>query len=192
MAWGESAIGCDLELVEPRSEAFVRDYFTVPEQCCVGAVPDGEESWLRANLLWSAKESVLRVLETGLRRDTRSVEIAIKGAGEESRGGGSPGGTVSAALEPAGDAGDVQGVVDLRRGTTQVAAPLAAAAWSSRSRSGSTVATPRAAQRRSHRSGRLRPFQSEGAPGAVVRLLPNRRRRTTNATPCGARRSRAS
>ncbi len=30
-----------------------------------------------ANLLWSAKESALKVLQTGLRRDTRSVEVMI-------------------------------------------------------------------------------------------------------------------
>ncbi|HEU5158422.1 MAG TPA: 4'-phosphopantetheinyl transferase superfamily protein [Streptosporangiaceae bacterium] len=63
-------VGCDLELVEPRSPAFVRDYFTAAERDFVGADP------LAANLLWSAKESALKVLRTGLRRDTRTVEVA--------------------------------------------------------------------------------------------------------------------
>ena len=30
-----------------------------------------------ANLIWSAKESALKVLETGLRRDTRRVEVTV-------------------------------------------------------------------------------------------------------------------
>jgi 4'-phosphopantetheinyl transferase len=30
-----------------------------------------------ANLIWSAKESALKVLGTGLRRDTRSVEVIV-------------------------------------------------------------------------------------------------------------------
>jgi 4'-phosphopantetheinyl transferase len=71
---GTDRIGCDLELVEPRSAAFVRDYFTRPEQDCVAASKDPDAS---ANLIWSAKESALKVLRTGLRRDTRSVEVAL-------------------------------------------------------------------------------------------------------------------
>ena len=34
---------------------------------------------LAANLIWSAKESALKVLRTGLRRDTRSVEVPLAG-----------------------------------------------------------------------------------------------------------------
>ena len=68
-----SAIGCDLELVEARSPAFVRDWFTPREQALVA----GGEWDLLANLVWSAKESVLKVLHTGLRRATRSVEVDV-------------------------------------------------------------------------------------------------------------------
>jgi 4'-phosphopantetheinyl transferase len=32
---------------------------------------------LTANLIWSAKESALKVLRTGLRRDTRTVEVNL-------------------------------------------------------------------------------------------------------------------
>jgi 4'-phosphopantetheinyl transferase len=70
------AIGCDLELVEPRSDSFVRDYLTEPEQAAVTAAGDPH---LAANLFWSAKESALKVLETGLRRDTRTVEVTLGG-----------------------------------------------------------------------------------------------------------------
>nr|WP_225956692.1 4'-phosphopantetheinyl transferase family protein [Amycolatopsis lexingtonensis] len=68
-----TALGCDLELVEPRSAAFVRTWFTDRERRAVSA---GDRSLL-ANLIWSAKESALKVLGTGLRRDTRSVEVEL-------------------------------------------------------------------------------------------------------------------
>ena len=77
---GSGRIGCDLELVEPRSRTFVADYFTAPEQAAVAASAEPE---LTSNLIWSAKESVLKVLRTGLRRDTRSVEVTV---GEEAVG----------------------------------------------------------------------------------------------------------
>jgi 4'-phosphopantetheinyl transferase len=85
------ALGCDLELVEARSAGFVRDYLTSAEQAAVASADDPH---LVANLLWSAKESALKVLETGLRRDTRSVEVVLldgDGAGAGSRGEGADG-----------------------------------------------------------------------------------------------------
>lgn len=69
------SLGCDLELVEPRSRAFVADYLTHTEQRVVAGAA-GERD-LYANLMWSAKESALKVLRTGLRRDTRSVEVTL-------------------------------------------------------------------------------------------------------------------
>lgn len=74
-------IGCDLELVEPRSPAFVRQFLTAAEQRFVAARPTGDERAAAANLVWSAKESALKVLHTGLRRDTRSLEVAVEVAG---------------------------------------------------------------------------------------------------------------
>jgi 4'-phosphopantetheinyl transferase len=71
---GRSDIGCDLEVVEPRSPQFVADWFTPAEQELVAG---GAERDLLANLIWSAKESALKVLRTGLRRDTRSVEVLL-------------------------------------------------------------------------------------------------------------------
>ena len=68
-------VGCDLELVEPRSDGFVTDFLTPAEQDVVRSA--GGDRDAVANLLWSAKESVLKVLRTGLRRDTRSVEIVL-------------------------------------------------------------------------------------------------------------------
>lgn len=71
---GHGRIGCDLELIEPRSAAFVNDYFTERERT---AVAEHEHPALLANLIWSAKESALKVLRTGLRSDTRTVEVTV-------------------------------------------------------------------------------------------------------------------
>ena len=72
------AIGCDLELIEPRSAAFVRDFFTAEECSWVEAAPADQRALL-ANLIWSAKESALKVLRVGLGRDTRTVIADIPG-----------------------------------------------------------------------------------------------------------------
>ena len=71
---GDDRVGCDLELVEPRSAGFVTDWFTPAEQQYMAATANPD---LAANLIWSAKESALKVLGTGLRRDTRSVEVSL-------------------------------------------------------------------------------------------------------------------
>lgn len=70
-------VGCDLELLEPRTEGFVRDYFTVDEQAAVAEAAANASPDLIANVIWSAKESALKVQRTGLRRDTRSVEVRL-------------------------------------------------------------------------------------------------------------------
>jgi 4'-phosphopantetheinyl transferase len=67
------ALGCDLEFIEPREENFTEDYFTPEELCSILQVP--VEKALRTTLMWSAKESALKVLRKGLSRDTRSVVI---------------------------------------------------------------------------------------------------------------------
>jgi 4'-phosphopantetheinyl transferase len=73
-------LGCDQEVIEARSEAFVSDYFTESEQALVARVCAAERSRL-VTLLWSAKESALKVLREGLRLDTRSVTVSpINGA----------------------------------------------------------------------------------------------------------------
>ena len=61
-------------MVEPRSEAFVADYFTVEEQARVAQASAGNRNRI-ATLLWSAKESALKALRAGLRLDTRSVIV---------------------------------------------------------------------------------------------------------------------
>ena len=67
-------LGCDIELVEPRLDSFVRDYFTYKEQLQIEHLrPNLRPSLI--TLFWSAKESTLKALGTGLRRDTRSVSV---------------------------------------------------------------------------------------------------------------------
>jgi 4'-phosphopantetheinyl transferase len=67
-------LGCDLELVEPRSAAFVADYFVVAEQLRIAQASADDRPRL-VTLFWSAKESALKALRAGLRLDTRSVMV---------------------------------------------------------------------------------------------------------------------
>jgi 4'-phosphopantetheinyl transferase len=72
------AVGVDLEIVEPRSDGFVRDFLTPDEQAAVASAPGPDGRDATANLIWSAKESALKVLRTGLRADTRTVEVVLE------------------------------------------------------------------------------------------------------------------
>lgn len=65
-------LGCDLEQLEPRTERFVQDYFRPSEQALIARSSHPEQT---IALLWSAKESALKALRVGLRRDTRSLSI---------------------------------------------------------------------------------------------------------------------
>lgn len=70
------ALGCDLEFIEPRSDRFVADYFTAEERDLVAERPESERPFW-TNLIWSAKESTLKALQTGLRLDTRRVAVQV-------------------------------------------------------------------------------------------------------------------
>lgn len=76
LSLANGSIGCDLELIEERSDAFISDYFTYEEKLKVIVAGD-EEKPILANLIWSAKESVLKVLRQGLNSDTRSVIVDV-------------------------------------------------------------------------------------------------------------------
>jgi hypothetical protein len=67
-------LGCDVELVEPRSHEFVTDYFTAEEQAEVARASEERRDQV-VTLFWSAKESALKALRAGLRLDTRSVIV---------------------------------------------------------------------------------------------------------------------
>ena len=72
----DTKLGCDLELIETHSEAFVRDYFTEEEQRTIQATSE-EDRHRMTTLMWSAKESALKALGVGLRADTRSVSVRL-------------------------------------------------------------------------------------------------------------------
>ncbi len=72
-----TSLGCDLELVEPRTLGFLRDFLTAAEQRLVASRRAGEEQEVAANLIWSAKESALKMLRIGLRRDTRTLDVSV-------------------------------------------------------------------------------------------------------------------
>lgn len=67
-------LGCDIEKIEDRSMAFIRDYFTNDEMHRVLNTVESKRPSI-ANLIWSAKESVLKALRQGLRIDTRQIEM---------------------------------------------------------------------------------------------------------------------
>lgn len=68
------AVGCDLELVEPRSEAFLREWLAPPEQALVADASSTERP-LIANLIWSAKEAVAKAHREGLRLEVRGLVV---------------------------------------------------------------------------------------------------------------------
>jgi len=74
MASHLAPMGCDLELIEPRADSFVADYFTADEQELIAGADDTDRD-LRVTLLWSAKESALKAIGEGLRIDTRCVAV---------------------------------------------------------------------------------------------------------------------
>jgi len=74
IAMAGAGLGCDVELIEPRSAAFAADYFTAEEQAFVESVSAPDRFPLLA-LLWSGKESALKALQDGLRLDLRCVSV---------------------------------------------------------------------------------------------------------------------
>ncbi len=75
------ALGCDLEIVQVREAAFIHDYLCDQEIVLVSSSPADRQP-LITTLIWSAKESALKCLREGLRRDTRSVLVSLPAPGE--------------------------------------------------------------------------------------------------------------
>ena len=65
-------LGADMELVAPRPDGFVEDYFTEAEARLVRQA-NGEGRDRLVTAVWSAKEAVLKALHLGLSVDTRAV-----------------------------------------------------------------------------------------------------------------------
>jgi 4'-phosphopantetheinyl transferase len=77
-----TALGCDLELIEPRSPAFLREWLAQAEREAVErAGPAG--GVLLANLLWCAKEAAAKARRGGLRLNVRRAVVSL---GEERDG----------------------------------------------------------------------------------------------------------
>jgi phosphopantetheinyl transferase len=73
-------IGCDVETVEDRGDMFAHDYFVRSELERVLEERRDQRDVVET-LVWSAKESGLKAIRDGLRRDTRDVVVDIGGSG---------------------------------------------------------------------------------------------------------------
>ena len=80
------ALGCDIERIEPRGEGFAETWFTDGECDLLASTPPRDVDRL-VTVVWSIKESALKALRTGLKADTRSVEVQF-GVAERSPGQG--------------------------------------------------------------------------------------------------------
>jgi len=78
LAGGICALGCDVEGIEQRSPAFINDYFTPSEAAIIDRAQEGEHPLL-ATLIWSAKESAMKALHTGLRVPPDRIEVMLSG-----------------------------------------------------------------------------------------------------------------
>jgi 4'-phosphopantetheinyl transferase len=72
----DTGVGCDLELTEPRSAAFVRTWLAPSERAEVEAASGAERRAL-VNLLWTAKEAATKLRSEGLRLDPRDAVIEL-------------------------------------------------------------------------------------------------------------------
>jgi 4'-phosphopantetheinyl transferase len=79
-----AAVGCDLELIEPRSGAFVDDWLAPAERALVARA--GAHRDLVANLAWTAKEAAAKVRREGLRLDVRGAVTEPDGLDSELAG----------------------------------------------------------------------------------------------------------
>jgi 4'-phosphopantetheinyl transferase len=76
--------GCDLELVEPRSDAFVREWLALEEQRVIFSCAEGQRALL-ANMIWTAKEAAAKVRREGLRLDVRRAVVRADTGGQPDR-----------------------------------------------------------------------------------------------------------
>jgi 4'-phosphopantetheinyl transferase len=68
-----AVVGCDLERLEPRSEAFVHDWLAPSEQALAGA-----DRVRLPNLFWTAKEAAAKLRREGLRLDVRAAVTRLE------------------------------------------------------------------------------------------------------------------
>ncbi len=82
----DGPLGCDLEEIRELDDATVDLFFTEAERRVIRSRPTAAARADQTVLLWSAKESALKALRTGLRRDTRLVEASVGAEGAEGWG----------------------------------------------------------------------------------------------------------
>jgi 4'-phosphopantetheinyl transferase len=70
------AIGCDLEVVEPRSAAFLRTWFAPAERASLASAGETASSQL-ANAIWATKEAAAKARHEGLRLDPGHAVVEI-------------------------------------------------------------------------------------------------------------------
>jgi 4'-phosphopantetheinyl transferase len=80
VAHAPAVVGCDLECLEPRSGAFVREWLAPAEHGLLAAYPEAERMRL-INLVWTGKEAAAKVCHEGLRLDVRRAVVVPAGAG---------------------------------------------------------------------------------------------------------------
>ena len=68
-------IGADLETVEPRAPALVRQFFSEGEADRVARTGGGAAAERMVARIWSGKEAVLKAMGLGLRHDTRDIVV---------------------------------------------------------------------------------------------------------------------
>ena len=69
-------VGCDIELIEPRSAAFIELWLAPAEQALVKNADRAQRPWL-ANVIWSAKEAAAKARGEGLRLDVRHGVVTL-------------------------------------------------------------------------------------------------------------------
>jgi 4'-phosphopantetheinyl transferase len=80
-----AALGSDLELLEPRSGAFVREWLASPDRELLETLPLPRRS-LAANLMWTAKEAAAKARREGLRLDVRHAAVRAVEVAERREG----------------------------------------------------------------------------------------------------------
>ena len=83
VAGANLSLGCDLEIIEPRDEAFVADLLTPSEKEYV-AMLVGEGRDRVVNLLWCVKEAAAKARGPGAARSMRNAAAVLEGFGERS------------------------------------------------------------------------------------------------------------
>jgi 4'-phosphopantetheinyl transferase len=67
-------VGIDLETIEPRSNAFVRQWLSAEEQTALPSTGSARDLWVLC--CWTGKEASAKVLREGLRLDVRHAVVA--------------------------------------------------------------------------------------------------------------------